>query len=206
MSAGIAVETARMKAAPEALPTPIRGLTHTNRLYRSEGSVQPILTPRDIERFWSHVSQSDSCWHWVGSRNPDGYGNFTIAGRTHRAHRVSLVAHGITLVEGLVVDHICRVRDCVRPEHLRQVTTRENVLAGVGATAINARKTHCKRGHEFTPENTYQGRRGRECHTCRAAKNRRIRLAKVPCPSCGHVLSPNDMATHRRRHHSKDAS
>jgi hypothetical protein len=43
---------------------------------------------------------------------------------------------------------------------LEAVTNRENMLRGVGVCALNARKTHCKHGHEFTPENTYRVKNG----------------------------------------------
>lgn len=77
---------------------------------------------------------------------------------------------------GMQIDHLCRNHDCVNPEHLEVVTQAENMRRGIGATAINARKTHCKHGHEFTPENIYRRPNGRECMTClkeRNAKNGR---------------------------------
>lgn len=98
-----------------------------------------------------------------------GYGTFPSLKRaigTVYAHRAAYIRWKGEIEPGLVIDHICRERRCVNPDHLEAVTNRLNILRGVGATAINARKTHCKRGHEFTPENTwvYQGmRRCREC-------------------------------------------
>ncbi|WP_425456790.1 HNH endonuclease [Aeromicrobium piscarium] len=123
--------------------------------------------------------------------------------RTLAAHRVSLLIAGVELIPGRVVDHICRVRRCVNPEHLRQLTNRDNILAGVGATAINARKTHCKRGHEYTPENTYQGNRGRECRECRANRIKARSRLRRPCPECGVEISANHMSKHIKLIHGK---
>ena len=96
----------------------------------------------------------------------------TLGGRGYRAHRMAyaMSAHRALDVD-LEIDHLCRVRNCVRPSHLEQVTGRENVLRSHGPAAINARKTHCHKGHEFTPENTYVWSNGsrthRMCRTCR---------------------------------------
>jgi hypothetical protein len=65
------------------------------------------------------------------------------------------------------LDHLCRVRGCVNPDHLEVVTGATNTLRGISSPAINARKTHCRRGHEFTPENTYIDRGSRRCKACR---------------------------------------
>lgn len=82
------------------------------------------------------------------------------------------------------IDHLCGVRRCVNPEHLEAVTHRENLLRGTGFAAVNAAKTHCPHGHEYTPENTYHNPNpngGRICRTCkrkRDAERRRRSLAE----------------------------
>jgi hypothetical protein len=58
------------------------------------------------------------------------------------------------------------------------VTCRENILRGDGLAAIRARKTHCLRGHEFTPENTCRNRKGRECRTCQRVRQTAYRARK----------------------------
>lgn len=143
--------------------------------------MQPILTPRDIERFWSKVAKTQTCWHWTGRLDAKGYGHLHLIsdGRRMRAraHRVSLQISGVEVPDDLVVDHICRVRHCVNPEHLRVVTQTENTLAGIGITAINARKTHCPRGHEYTAENTSVRSGKRHCRACHII-NQRAYLAR----------------------------
>lgn len=71
----------------------------------------------------------------------------------------------------MVVDHICGNRNCVKPDHLRLLTPKENALDGRGLGAINARKTHCKNGHPFDRKYGKQ----RYCSICQAAKTKRLR-------------------------------
>jgi hypothetical protein len=117
-------------------------------------------------------SQADGCWHWTGRVARDGYGFLHVGGgRYVLAHRWSYEHHVGPIPEGLTIDHLCRVRHCVNPEHLEPVTQRVNNLRSESEPAKNARKTHCKRGHEFTPENTYRHRDGRrECGTCKVLR------------------------------------
>ena len=119
-------------------------------------------------RFWSKVEITDDCWLWSGAKNKDGYGSIRIEGKTVSAHRVSYELRFGSIPQGLVIDHVCRVHHCVNPDHLEPVTNEENLRRGIpNPAALNAVKTHCKHGHEFTPENTYMlpvG--GRGCRTC----------------------------------------
>lgn len=125
-----------------------------------------MIPPRD--RFARYVQRGDECWEWTGARNAYGYGVFKLDGRVVMAHRFSYEAEVGLIPDGLQLDHLCRVRHCVNPAHLEPVTSRENLLRGSTITAANAAKTHCKRGHEFTPENTYVDKKGRrDCRACR---------------------------------------
>lgn len=102
-------------------------------------------------RFWTHVDKSGDCWLWTGGRDRYGYGKAGW-GATYRtkAHRVAWrLTYGEFPAEGLTLDHLCRNRLCVRPEHLQAVTRGENVRRGL----LGALRTHCRRGHELTPEN-----------------------------------------------------
>jgi hypothetical protein len=68
---------------------------------------------------------------------------------------------------GLHLDHLCGNRSCVRPDHLEPVTQRENTLRGGSFSAVNAKKTHCIRGHEFAGENLGARSDGRACLRCK---------------------------------------
>jgi hypothetical protein len=130
---------------------------------------------RTFRRWISKVDKTDpaGCWLWTASLDQDGYGWFRD-GRVRRAHRVSYEHHIGPVEDGHDVDHICRVRHCVNPDHLRAISRKENVLSGVGPTATNARKKRCKRGHAFTPENTLVHVGGwRQCRECRRIAERR---------------------------------
>lgn len=140
------------------------------------------MNRRDVlDRFWEKVEKSDGCWLWLGAKNKLGYGSFGAGSLgSNAAHRFAYEALVGPIPEGLELDHLCRNPSCVNPSHLDPVTHHENILRGNAPPAINARKTHCKRGHEFTPDNTYtlkssDGRDLRDCRTCRNEAQRKLR-------------------------------
>lgn len=127
---------------------------------------EPDMSPEDQARFVAKVKLEGECWLWTAALNASGYGQFNVNAKGYVAHRIAY-RHWIgPIPKELQLDHLCRNRKCVRPSHLEPVTVRENILRGEGAAALNARKTHCKYGHAFTPENTGSHGGGRYCRTC----------------------------------------
>lgn len=123
------------------------------------------------EKFWARVNKTETCWLWTGYVVGSGYGGFWLTGSgQRRAHILAFEDAGGDRM-GLVLDHLCRVRLCVNPDHLEPVTQAENMRR-----QGPAQRTHCPRSHEYTPENTYREPRGyRHCRTCmrEAMKERR---------------------------------
>jgi hypothetical protein len=129
----------------------------------------PRKTVPPAERFWPKVDKrgEHECWLWKASGNALGYGQFNIGGKMRRAHRVAYELTVGPIAQGMVIDHLCGVRGCVNPGHLRLVTQRENMLGSAMPNAGLAARTHCSRGHAFDEANTYYrpdgGRRCRKC-------------------------------------------
>lgn len=155
---------------------------------------KPPIDP--VASFWTRVTKTATCWPWTGYIDKGGYGYFG----SRRAHRYSYELHFGPIPAGLYLDHLCHSRDltcragdncphrrCVNPAHLEAVTPRENTVRGLSAAGLNAFKTHCLRGHEFTPENTYvikptelQPSGARGCRECRRAARARYELKRRP--------------------------
>lgn len=118
------------------------------------------------------VKKTETCWLWTGDVDKtSGYGRIAFNKKRFYAHRVFYSIFKGKIGENLCIDHICRVRNCVNPEHLRAVTKQINTIENsIGAGAINRNKTHCKNGHEFNKENTYYIPKGngkwRACKEC----------------------------------------
>lgn len=115
------------------------------------------------------VNGNTGCWDWTASKNI-GYGQIGAGGKNGKplfAHRVSYELHKGPIPKHLVIDHICRNRGCVNPDHLRVVTRLENVMCGMSLPALKKHWTSCPRGHEYKEENIYWFRGHRCCRQCR---------------------------------------
>lgn len=130
-------------------------------------------------RFFSKIDIGD-CWTWIAQIGSDGYGRFMMKdGATTTAHRAAWLLLVGPIPEGHELDHLCRNKACVNPDHLEPVTHAVNVSRGHGRPAHNGRRTHCKRGHAFTPSNTYTTTYGgRQCRACVRITHRRAYTRK----------------------------
>ena len=131
-------------------------------------------------RFWVRVEQgANGCWEWQGSLSSSGYGQVKRGGKHFMCHRIAWEDIKGPIPAGYEVDHLCRNRRCVNPQHLECVSHKENCLRGISPWAKNAKKTHCPQGHEYVEENIFRYRnKGRECLTCK--RQRAAQLAKTP--------------------------
>lgn len=144
----------------------------------------PDITAR--ARFeMKYVTEPNSgCWLWMGGLKPHGYGSFrNELGVVVPAHRYSYELHKNVIPPGLELDHLCRNRCCVNPDHLEPVTSTVNVLRGMGAGAIYARRTHCERGHLMLGDNLRIKSDGtRQCVQCKLVWSAMERRRKgIPC-------------------------
>ena len=140
---------------------------------RKERRRKPVM-----ERFMEKVDVTDSCWLWTAQLSKDGYGRFGVRVTSQRymptnAHRVAYELFVGPIPEGMHLDHLCGVRNCVRPDHLEPVTPLVNVLRSEPPN-----RTHCPQGHEYTPENTRRVNGKRHCRACGYADLKRRRAAK----------------------------
>lgn len=145
-----------MKDSGERLPHP--------------GSLKSTVTLAEKIKFYSDLDQETGCWNWRRYVLPNGYGKVAVGSKgVHKlAHRAAYECFVGPIPPGLQIDHLCRNRRCVNPAHLEAVTARENTLRSNATSAINARKTHCLRGHPFATASEPLGER--VCVSCRRAR------------------------------------
>lgn len=145
-------------------------------------------TTWEMFRDSSTVNPDTGCWEWDKHISPQGYG---VLRRNILAHRYSYEFYKEKIPKGLHIDHLCRTRHCVNPDHLEAVTCSENVSRG---DLFNRKKTHCVKGHLLSGENLYTFPDGRRsCRICRAAarvrcanKKTKVKMAdRTHCPK-GH--------------------
>jgi hypothetical protein len=138
------------------------------------------ISKKIIDRFLDKIKKTRTCWLWTGYVDNGGYGNITIDKKTKLVHRVSYELFKEQIPKGLQIDHLCRVRNCINPDHLEAVTPKENALRGFGPPAQNARKKTCKKGHKFTHLKTVKKRKYRACRICaRNWDRKKYRINKI---------------------------
>lgn len=122
------------------------------------------------DRLLSKIAKSSEtgCWNWTGASSAGGYGRFNFKGkRGYPAHRAAYEVFVGPVPDGLVIDHLCRNRGCINPDHLEPVTPRENLVRGESVVAAGMKRNACKVGHELSGENlgvsSVGGRRCVEC-------------------------------------------
>lgn len=141
------------------------------------GVLRPLPKRSAEERFWEKVDKRSAreCWPWLGWLDVNGYGQaqfLRTLGHSALVHRFSYVLAKGPIPATLVMDHLCRNRRCVNPDHLEAVTIATNVMRGIGPAAVAARRTHCKRGHELVEENIYRVQGSRRCKVCVSIRRR----------------------------------
>lgn len=133
------------------------------------------------ERFNEKTITTDSgCVLWTAGTNGVGYGVIVTSpgDGSHQklyVHRMAYERKFGPIPDGMHIDHLCRTRNCVNPDHMEPVTLEENVLRGMSPPACNARKSRCAREHDLVGANLYiHPTTGyRQCRACA-----RIRDAK----------------------------
>lgn len=140
-----------------------------------------------MDRFWAKVNADADCWRWMAAHSHDGYGQFSLAGKILYAHRVAWDLLIGPIPDGYQLDHLCRNRGCVNPDHLEPVLPGENtrrapwsqVERGKASSRYRAAVTHCVHGHPFDEVNTHiqirNGRPKRRCRKCDALYAQRRR-------------------------------
>ena len=136
------------------------------------------MTPEKERLFLSRIAIGDGCWEWTGSKRPNGYGRFWTGIERPGAHRLSYEMFVGAISDGLQIHHACENKGCVKPSHLRAVTSRENLFASDTPARRNALKTECPQGHPYSAENTMIVARGTQrrcliCHREQTLRNRK---------------------------------
>lgn len=154
-----------------ALKYGIQDFVPESRVREYEEARAKYEAESDHRRFWAKIIFEDdcNCWRWGACLSPSGYGLASAGGKNILAHRYSYQFYKGPIPAGLVIDHLCRTRHCVNPDHLEAVTQAENTSRGDRHRGSGAKR--CGRGHIYTPANTYwetksRGYPRRACRAC----------------------------------------
>lgn len=126
----------------------------------------PKLSLEETDRFWSKYEKKDECWLWIGTKNKEGYGQFSLKNKGYLAHRIAYFIFNGVISQFKVINHICHNPSCVNPNHLDEVTSRENAIH---ANNHNKLKTHCPKRHILDIINS-QGKR--ICSICNRERSK----------------------------------
>jgi hypothetical protein len=138
-----------------------------------------------LERFEAkYTVQPNGCWQWTAGKSWKGYGRFRLNGKQPQAHRVAYRLYRGPVPDDLVIDHLCRNRLCVNPDHMEITTNRVNCCRGESPTIVSWREDRCIRGHPFDDANTIvsvrpSGTIKRRCRTCKNEQARRYNRRQV---------------------------
>jgi hypothetical protein len=137
----------------------------------------PKLTEEQRQRFWSRVevpNQPSCCWEWTGALTDRGYAEVSLDGLVFKSHRVAYSDLIESVPTDKMIDHLCRNRKCVNPDHLQIASDKMNVRTGFSPSGVHARKTHCPQGHPYDNVNTYWWNgTNRQCKTCKREHDKR---------------------------------
>ena len=151
----------------------------------TEAEATLTVPPHVASRFSSKfaIDAATGCWRWTAAVDRRGYGKLGLRGsKTGKAHRISFMLHNGVIPQGMLVCHSSDTPSCVNPAHLFLGTTKDNVadmLQKGRAWRQGQFRTHCMRGHEVSPENTYYYQHSHQCRTCSAIRWR-ARQARKP--------------------------
>lgn len=144
------------------------------------------------------VVDQAGCWIWRLSLDRDGYGYGCFQKRKWRAHRLSYEAFVGAISDGLQIDHLCRVRNCVNPSHLEQVTCAENVRRGEAGSQA---KSACKRGHDFSVHGVIRKSGAKQCRECDRIRSRNWYAANTELARASYARRRDKILTYKAKHY-----
>jgi hypothetical protein len=170
-------------------------------------------------RFWRYVHSEPNtgCWLWVGALHEAGYGMLNVDQRAVRAHRISYEHFRGPIPADLELDHLCRQRCCVNPDHLEAVSHQENMRRGqlFDLGELSRRKDSCPFGHPYDEQNTVSYRGHRKCRACHTQDSKARSIAarspeypiphqrrKTHCPQ-GHPYNSENTRLYQGRRYCK---
>ena len=135
----------------------------------AKSNLQNLMNVWEKSQYISSWDDNE-CWEWLGNKNGNGYGQFKKFGQTIRLHKFSYEFFKGSVPIGLEIDHLCKNRVCLNPNHLEAVTHQENIRRSLVLL------THCPHGHEYTPENLVKSAKWKTCRICRNAHHKKYRI------------------------------